>query len=247
MTRFKLTVEYDGGPFYGWQRQDDVPTVQGALERAASHLDQQGVTIQGAGRTDAGVHALGQVAHVDMARDISPDKLRDALNHHLRPDPVAVVDAEIVDEEFNARFSAIGRKYLYRIMARRAPLTLEKGKVWRVPRKMDAAAMHEAAQLLTGQHDFSTFRDTQCQAKSPIKTLDRLDVSLVGDEIHVWAEARSFLHSQVRSMVGSLAQVGVGSWSLGDFERARDAADRTACGPVAPPDGLYLVEVVYPE
>lgn len=247
MTRFKLTIEYDGGPFYGWQRQDNVPSVQGAIERAAAHLDQREMTIQGAGRTDAGVHALGQVAHVDMVRDIFPDKLRDALNHHLRPDPVAVLAAEIVDEEFNARFSAIGRKYLYRIMPRRAPLTLDKGKVWRMPRKMDAAAMHEAAQFLIGQHDFSTFRDSQCQAKSPIKTLDRLDVSMVGDEIHVWAEARSFLHSQVRSIVGSLAQVGVGTWSLRHMQQALEACDRTACGPVAPPDGLYLVAVIYPE
>jgi tRNA pseudouridine38-40 synthase len=245
VTRYKLTVEYDGGPFYGWQKQDDVPSVQGALERAAQALDGRKVVVQGAGRTDAGVHALGQVAHLDLERELAPDRVRDALNHHLRPDPVAVLLAEEVDEDFHARFSAIARHYLYRISARRPPLTLDKGHLWRVPRKLDWQAMERAAQALLGQHDFSTFRDSYCQAKSPVKTLDRCDVLRIGDEIQIICEARSFLHSQVRSMVGSLVEVGFGKWDEQDFEDALHACDRAACGPVAPPDGLYLTKVLY--
>ncbi|PHR56434.1 MAG: tRNA pseudouridine(38-40) synthase TruA [Robiginitomaculum sp.] len=245
MTRFKLTLEYDGEPFFGWQKQDNMATVQGALERAASALDGCEVRVQGAGRTDAGVHALGQVAHLDLSRDIAPDQVRDALNHHVRPDPVAVLLAEPVDEEFHARFSATARHYLYRIIARRPPLTLELGKLWRIPRAIDVAAMDRAARILPGQHDFSTFRDSDCQAKSPIKTLDRIEVSQVGDEIHIICQARSFLHSQVRSIVGSLIEVGIGKWTEDDFGAALAAKSRAACGPVAPPDGLYLTKVLY--
>jgi len=245
MTRYKLTLEYDGGPFYGWQKQDDVPTVQGALERAASALDGVFVQVQGAGRTDAGVHALGQVAHLDLIRDLDAERVRDALNYHLRPDPVAVLLAEAVDDEFHARFSAKARHYLYRISARRAPLTLDKGKIWWVPRAVDSHAMHQAAQVLLGEHDFSTFRNRDCQAQSPIKTLDRIDVHAVHDEIQIICEARSFLHSQVRSMVGSLIEVGYGRWSQQQFTGALTSRERARCGPVAPPDGLYLTKVVY--
>jgi len=245
MIRYKLTIEYDGTPFFGWQKQDDVPSVQGALERAATALDGRPVVVQGAGRTDAGVHALAQVAHLDMQRRLASDRLRDALNHHLRPDPVAVICAEEVDEDFHARFSATARHYLYRICARRSPLTLDKGKLWRIPRKVDVSAMDRAAQFLIGEHDFSTFRDSDCQAKSPIKTIDRCDVIQIGDEIQVVCEARSFLHSQVRSIVGSLIQVGIGKWDEQDFLNALNAADRSACGPVAPACGLYLTKVLY--
>lgn len=245
MKRFKLTVEYDGGSFYGWQKQDDVPSVQGALIRAATALDGQEVMVQGAGRTDAGVHALGQVAHLDLQRDLSCDQVRDALNHYLRPDPIAVLSAELMDDEFHARFSAKARHYLYRISARRPPLTLDHGHIWRVPRKLDWQAMDMAAQELVGLHDFSTFRDSDCQAKSPIKTLDRCDVIQIGEEIQLVCEAQSFLHSQVRSIVGSLVEVGLGKWDHQDFIDALQAKDRARCGPVAPPDGLYLTKVVY--
>ncbi len=245
MTRYKLTIEYDGGPFFGWQKQDNVPTVQGVLQRAATALDGCPVIVQGAGRTDAGVHALAQIAHLDMQRQLAPDRLRDALNHHLRPDPVAILQVEQVDDEFHARFSASARHYLYRIKSRRPPLTLDKGKLWQIPRHVDVQAMDEAAQILIGEHDFSTFRDSDCQAKSPIKTLDRCDVLQMGDEVQIICEARSFLHSQVRSMVGSLMQVGFGKWSRQDFLKAFEAKDRSACGPVAPPFGLYLTRVVY--
>ncbi len=245
MTRYKLTIEYDGGPFFGWQKQDNVPTVQGVLQRAATALDGCPVIVQGAGRTDAGVHALAQIAHMDMQRQLAPDRLRDALNHHLRPNPVAILQVEQVDDEFHARFSAVARHYLYRIKSRRPPLTLDKGKLWQIPRHVDVQAMDEAAQILIGEHDFSTFRDSDCQAKSPIKTLDRCDVLQMGDEVQIICEARSFLHSQVRSMVGSLMQVGFGKWSRHDFLKAFEAKDRSACGPVAPPFGLYLTRVVY--
>ncbi|VAV90831.1 tRNA pseudouridine(38-40) synthase [hydrothermal vent metagenome] len=245
MTRFKLVIEYDGGKFYGWQKQDDVPSIQGALERAATALDGQEVRVQGAGRTDAGVHALGQVAHLDLQKSLPADRVRDALNHHLRPDRIAVLAASEVDDEFHARFSARARHYLYRISARRAPLTLDAGQVWRVPRALDADRMQEAAQILLGQHDFSTFRDSYCQAKSPVKTLDRCDVNRFGDEIEIVCEARSFLHSQVRSMVGSLVETGYKKWSVQDFADAFFACDRSRCGPVAPPDGLYLTQVLY--
>ena len=245
MARWKLTIEYDGLPFVGWQRQENGPSVQAAVEQAILKLSGEAVTIIAAGRTDAGVHALGQVAHADIAKEMAPDKMRDALNAHLRPHPVAVLEAEVVGDDFHARFGAVARHYFYRIANRRAPLTLEAGKAWQVQAALDAEAMHAAAQRLVGSHDFTTFRASECQAKSPVKTLDRLDVSRVGEEITVRASARSFLHHQVRSMVGTLKQVGVGKWTAGDVAAALAAKDRAACGPVAPPDGLYLVRVDY--
>jgi len=245
MPRYKLTIEYDGAPFAGWQIQADQKTVQGTLVAAIEKFSGDKVLLQGAGRTDAGVHARGQVAHVDLARDWDTDTVRDALNAHLRPQPIAILAAEKVPADFNARASAVKRHYLYRIVNRRADLTLDLGHAWRVPRPLDAAAMHAAAQRLVGKHDFTTFRSTECQAKSPVKTLDRLDVERHGDEINVLASARSFLHNQVRSMVGSLVMVGEGKWSGEDLQRALDARDRTACGQVAPPDGLYLMRVDY--
>ncbi len=243
--RYRLTIEYDGGPFVGWQRQDNGPSIQGVLEEAIFRLCGETITVTGAGRTDAGVHALGQVAHFELAKEFAADKIRDALNHFLRPAPVAVLDAAIVPADFHARFSATARHYLYRILCRRAPPALESGHVWHVVRELDADAMHTAAQTLVGAHDFTTFRAAECQAKSPLKTLDRLDVSRVGDEIHVNASARSFLHHQVRSMVGSLKLVGEGKWRPRDVADALKDRDRSACGPVAPPDGLYLVRVDY--
>ncbi len=246
MPRYKLTIEYDGGPFSGWQRQENGPSVQGALEAAAAALDGGPVDVLGAGRTDAGVHALGQVAHLDLRKDLRADTVRDALNAHLRPNPVAVLDAEEVAADFHARFSAVGRAYLYRLVDRRPPLTLDAGKVWRIPQRLDADAMHAAAQHLVGRHDFTTFRDAECQAESPVKTLDVLTVSRVGEELHIVAKARSFLHRQVRSMTGSLVEVGRGRWATGDMARILAAADRSQCGPVAPPDGLYLTKVEYP-
>jgi len=245
MPRYKLIIEYDGAPFSGWQLQDSLPTVQGALETAAKAIAGTEVRVHGAGRTDAGVHALGQVAHCDTDKNLSAGRFRDAMNAHLRPHPIAVLSAEIVPETFEARFSAVKRHYLYRIRNTRANLALDVGRVWRVPRKLDAAAMHEAAQRLIGKHDFTTFRDTECQAKSPEKTLDQLDVAREGDAIDIVTSARSFLHSQVRSMVGSLVWVGEGRWSADDLAAALAARDRSACGPVAPPQGLYLVRVDY--
>jgi tRNA pseudouridine38-40 synthase len=245
MPRYKLIVEYDGGPFSGWQWQVNAPSVQGALTAAVEAFSGERVLVQGAGRTDAGVHALGQVAHFDLARAQEPGTVRDALNAHLRPHPVAVLSAEIVPGDFDARRSALRRHYLYRIANRRPDLAIERGRAWRVPRPLDAAAMHEAAQRLVGKHDFTTFRSTECQAKSPEKTLDRLDVERAGDEVRIVAVARSFLHNQVRSMVGSLVPVGDRKWTADDLARALAARDRAACGPVAPPDGLYLVKVDY--
>jgi len=244
--RYKLTIEYDGAPFAGWQIQADRPTVQGVLTAAVEALSGEKTNVQGAGRTDAGVHARGQVAHVDLKKDWDIDTIRDALNAHLRPHPVAVLAAERAADDFSARTSAIKRHYLYRIINRRADLTLDAGHAWRVPRPLDAAAMHAAAQRLVGKHDFTTFRSTECQAKSPLKTLQQLDVERDGDGLNVWASARSFLHSQVRSMVGSLVAVGEGKWSADDLARVLAARDRTACGQVAPPDGLYLMRVDYP-
>jgi tRNA pseudouridine38-40 synthase len=243
--RYRLTIEYDGAPFAGWQIQADRLTVQGVLTDAVAALSGEHVRIQGAGRTDAGVHALAQVAHLDLARDWETDTVRDALNAHLRPHPVAVLAAERVADTFNARTSARKRHYRYEIVNRRADLALERGRAWRLPRPLDADAMHAAAQRHTGNHDFTTFRASECQAKSPVKTLDSLDVTREGERVYVDASARSFLHNQVRSMVGSLVMVGDGRWSADDLARALDARDRTACGQVAPPDGLYLVRVEY--
>jgi tRNA pseudouridine38-40 synthase len=243
--RWKLTIEYDGTPFVGWQVQDNGTSVQGVLAAAIEAFSGEKVMVQGAGRTDAGVHALGQVAHFDLTKEHEPDTVRDAINAHLRPHPVAVLTAEKVAADFDARRSAVRRHYLYRIANRRPDLALDRLRAWRVPRPLDAAAMHAAAQRLVGKHDFTTFRSSECQAKSPEKTLDRLDVARRGDEIEVTAVARSFLHNQVRSMVGSLVAVGEGKWSADDLAGALEARDRAACGPVAPPQGLYLVRVDY--
>jgi tRNA pseudouridine38-40 synthase len=245
MPRYKLTIEYDGTPFVGWQVQDNGTSVQGVLAEAVFAFSGERAVVGGAGRTDAGVHAFGQVAHVDLAKDWLPDTVRDALNAHLRPHPVAVLMAEHAADNFDARFSAIKRHYLYRVVNRRADLALDAHRAWRVPRPLDAAAMHDAAQKLVGRHDFTTFRSTECQAKSPVKTLDALDVTRDGDEVRVTASARSFLHNQVRSMVGSLVHVGEGKWSSSDLAAALAARDRAACGQVAPPQGLYLVRVEY--
>ncbi len=245
MPRYRIVIEYDGTPFSGWQFQADAPSVQGAIEDAIAALTGERVTVQGAGRTDAGVHALGQVAHFDLARQVATDTIRDGLNAHLRPHPVAVLGAERVADGFNARLSATRRHYLYRIINRRPDLTLDRNRAWRIPRPLDVPAMHAAAQRLVGHHDFTTFRSTECQARSPLKTLDRLDVVRDGEAVRVVTCARSFLHNQVRSMVGSLALVGDGKWGADDVAAALAARDRTACGQVAPPEGLYLVRVDY--
>jgi len=245
VTRFKLTIEYDGGPYVGWQAQDNGASVQASLETAIEKFCDQRVRVYGAGRTDAGVHALGQVAHFDIETEHDAGTVRDGLNFHLKPGPIAVLDAVMVGEEFHARFSAIRRHYLYRIVPRRAPVTVRRGAVWNVHQNLDASAMQEAAQILIGKHDFTTFRASMCQAKSPVKTLDTLDVATSGDEIHVTTNALSFLHNQVRSIVGSLKLVGEGKWSAKDMREALEAVDRTRCGPVAPAFGLYLVSVDY--
>jgi tRNA pseudouridine38-40 synthase len=245
VTRFKLIVEYDGTGLVGWQRQDTGVSVQGALEKAVLDLTGETVTVTGAGRTDAGVHAMAQVAHFDLEKTFTADKIRDGINHFLRPVAVSVIGAHVAAPDFHARFSATKRHYFYRILCRRAPPVLERNRVWHVVRDLDAEAMHASAQALVGQHDFTTFRSSECQAKSPVKTLDRLDVRRAGDEIHIEAEARSFLHNQVRSMVGSLKLVGEGKWEIAQMARALNAKDRAHCGVVAPPDGLYLVGVDY--
>ena len=245
MPRYKLTLEYDGRPFVGWQRQANGLSVQEAVETAIKSLTGAAAPIQAAGRTDAGVHAKGQVVHVDLHRDWRGDRLRDALNAHLRLFPVAIVEVEEVDADFEARFSAMKRHYLYRILNRRAPPTHERGYVWHVARNLDAAAMHEAAQALVGRHDFTTFRAAECQANSPIRTLEQLDVARTGDTIEIRASALSFLHRQVRSMVGSLEHVGSGKWTADDLKAALDARDRARCGAVAPADGLFLMRVDY--
>jgi tRNA pseudouridine38-40 synthase len=245
MPRYKLVIEYDGTPYVGWQVQDNGTSVQGVITDAIAAFTGERVTVSGAGRTDAGVHALGQVAHVDLARDWDDETVRDAINAHLRPHPVAVLTAERVDEDFDARFSAIRRHYLFHIVNRRANLALEQNRAWRIARPLDDTAMHAAAQKLVGRHDFTTFRAAECQAKSPVKTLDRLDVVRNGEEVRILAMARSFLHHQVRSMVGSLVHVGEGKWSGDDLVAALAACDRSACGQVAPPQGLYLVRVEY--
>jgi tRNA pseudouridine38-40 synthase len=247
MPRYKLTLEYDGTDYSGWQRQDNGPSVQQAVETALEKLTGAAHRIQGAGRTDAGVHALGQVAHVDLAGEWAAWKLREALNAHLVGASVAVLEASMVDAAFDARRSATRRRYLYRLSNRRAPLALERDRAWHVKRKLDVRAMHEAAQTLIGKHDFSTFRDSQCQADSPVRTLDLFSVERVGETIAFHVEALSFLHRQVRSMVGSLAEVGLGKWSVADMRDALAAADRRRCGPVAPACGLYLEAVRYGE
>jgi len=246
MVRYRLTVEYDGGPYVGWQRQDTGLGVQQVVEDAIPAFSGENPRVFCAGRTDAGVHACGQVAHFDLERaDMSEKTVRDALNHHMKPHPVSIVEAKIVDEGFHARFSATEREYLYRILNRRARPALERGHVWWVAQPLDAEAMHEAAQALVGKHDFTTFRATMCQAKSPIKTLDELTVTRVGDEIRIRARARSFLHHQVRNLVGTLKWVGEGKWSAHDVRVALQAKDRSAGGPTSPPDGLYLMRVGY--
>ncbi len=245
MPRYKLTLEYDGRGFVGWQRQDNGSSVQEALEEAIEDFCGERVTTVAAGRTDSGVHALGQVAHFDLEKTREPDVVRDALNHHLGPRPVSVLAAEAVDGDFHARFSAVERVYRYRIINRRSPLALDAGRAWWEPKPLDAEAMHAAAQILVGKHDFSSFRASQCQARSPVKTLDELVVERRGDEVAVTARARSFLHHQVRNMVGTLAFVGEGKWSTQDVVALLAARDREAGGPTAPADGLYLVAVRY--
>ncbi|HMK88085.1 MAG TPA: tRNA pseudouridine(38-40) synthase TruA [Methylocystis sp.] len=246
MPRYALTIEYDGGPFVGWQRQANGVSVQQRLEEAVLAINGgERRVVHGAGRTDAGVHALGQAAHVDLSRPWREDRLRDALNAHLVPDPIAVLATRAVPDDFEARFSARARHYRYLIDNRRAPLALDRGRAWRVKRPLDATAMHEAAQALVGKFDFSTFRAAECQAKSPIKTLDRLDVRRDGERIEILASAPSFLHHQVRSLAGSLEHVGSGKWRVEDLRLALEARDRVRCGQVAPPHGLYLVAVDY--
>ncbi len=245
MPRYRITLEYDGGPFVGWQRQPTGPSVQAALEAALLALSGETVTVRGAGRTDAGVHATGQVAHFDLVRARVPDRLRDGLNAHLRPHPITVLAAAETAEDFDARFSATRRGYRYRILSRRVPPALDRDRVWHVRGGLDVAAMTAGAAFLLGHHDFSTFRAADCQARSPMKTLDRFDIVSAGVEIHVIAEARSFLHSQVRSMVGTLAKVGTGAWTPARVGEALAARDRKACGPLAPPHALYLEAVGY--
>ena len=245
MPRYKLTIEYDGTPFVGWQAQDNGTSVQGLIIEAIAAFAGERAAVQGAGRTDAGVHAFGQVAHVDLSKDWDDDTVRDALNFHLRPQPIAVLAAAHAAADFDARFSAVKRHYLYRISNRRADLALEANRAWRVPRPLDCAAMHAAARRLVGRHDFTTFRAMECQAKSPVKTLDALDVARAGEDVRITASARSVLQHQVRSMVGSLVHVGEGKWSADDLALALAARDRSACGQVAPPQGLYLVRVEY--
>ena len=246
MTRFRLTVEYDGRAYMGWQRQSHGPSIQQAIEEAIEAITGERAVLHAAGRTDAGVHAFAMSAHVDIGKHITPFRLAEGINARLRPQPIAILQAEAVAEDWHARFSCIGRRYLYRIANRRAPLALDQGRAWRVPVPLDADAMHEAAQALVGLHDFTTFRSAHCQSESPVKTLDRLDVRREGDRIEIEAAARSFLHHQVRSMVGCLQLVGRGKWSAADLKDALEARDRAALGYNAPPDGLYFVEALYP-
>ena len=246
MARWKLTIEYDGTAFVGWQRQINGLGVQQVVEEAIQKFCGESAQVFVAGRTDAGVHALGQVAHVDLAKETTPDKIQGAVNFHLGENRISILKVEPVAEDFHARFSAVQRAYLYRILDRRPPPAVEQGHVWWVSHALDADAMNRAAQLLPGKRDFSTFRAANCQSDGPVKTLDELTAVRVGEEIHVRARARSFLYHQVRNMVGTLKLVGEGKWSLDDFKIARDAADRTKGGPTAPPDGLYLTQVVYP-
>lgn len=247
MTRFRLTVEYDGGPFMGWQRQDHGPSVQEALEHALEAATGERATFHAAGRTDAGVHALAMSAHVEVEKEVTPFRLCEALNARLRPHPIAVLAAAVAEPDWHARFSCIGRRYVYRIVNRRAPLAIEAGRAWQVATPLDAEAMDDAAQRLVGRHDFTTFRSAHCQSDSPVKTLDRLEVRREGEVILIEAAARSFLHHQVRSMVGCLQLVGRGKWSAQDLQEALEARDRARLGLNAPPQGLYFVKAVYPD
>ena len=246
MTRWKLTIEFDGTPFMGWQRQDHGPSVQQTLEEALERMTGEQSAFHAAGRTDAGVHALAMTAHVDIARDLTPHRLREGLNALVRPQPVSIIDVEPVADDWHARFSCVNRRYVYRILNRRAPPALDKGRVWHVAVPLDADAMEEGAQLLVGRHDFTTFRSVHCQSDSPVKTLDELRVSRAGEEIHIHASARSFLQHQVRSMVGCLAMVGRGQWQPRQIAEALEARDRSALGLNAPAHGLYFLEAVYP-
>jgi tRNA pseudouridine38-40 synthase len=247
VTRWRLTVEYDGGPFMGWQRQEHGPSVQQALEEALRRMTGEQAQFTAAGRTDAGVHALAMSAHADVMKSLTPHRLREGLNALVRPQPISVLEVAEVADDWHARFSCIGRRYLYRILNRRAPAALDSGHVWHIPVRLDLEPMREAAAHLVGRHDFTTFRSAQCQSESPVKTLDRLEVSRVGEEVHVRAAARSFLHHQVRSMVGCLALVGRGQWTPRDMADALETRDRSALGFNAPPHGLYFVEAIYPE
>lgn len=245
MPRYRLTIEYDGGPYRGFQAQAGLPSVQGAIEAAVLGFSGEAVRIHAAGRTDTGVHATGQVIHVDLTRDWRPEVVMNAINAHLVPQPVAVLDARVVADSWHARFSAQARRYQYRILNRPAPPALDRGKVWHVKKPLDAGAMHDAAQALVGHHDFTTFRDMQCQAKSPLKTLDTAAVRREGEMVLLEFASRSFLHRQVRSMAGSIVEVGIGRWTKADLAAALEARDRRACGPVAPADGLYFTGVSY--
>lgn len=246
MPRYKLTIEYDGAPYMGWQWQNHGPSVQGVLENAGKKLNRnEPVEVYGSGRTDSGVHALGQIAHIDLKKEYRTDKIRDAMNFHMADDPVTILKAEMVPDEWHARFDATEREYLYRVIDRRMKLSLDKGRLWRIPVKLNVELMHKAAQHLVGQHDFTTFRDTQCQAKSPTKTIDRITVAREEKEIHFYFSARSFLHKQVRSMVGTLVEVGLEKLNPESIKEILESRDRTKCGPVAPPDGLYLKSVKY--
>lgn len=251
MPRFALKIEYDGAPFAGWQRQADQPSVQGQIEAALAKLEPGEHTIAAAGRTDSGVHGWGQVAHCDLKKDWDPFRLSEALNYHLKPAPVAIVDCASVPDDFHARFSATARHYVFRLMSRRAPLTFGAGQFWRVNHALDLAEMQAGADMLIGEHDFTTFRSTMCQAASPVKTLDRLNIAQIdqpeGTEYRFDVRARSFLHNQVRSFVGTIERVGAGAWTPQDVKSALEAKDRAACGPVCPPQGLYLAHVVYPD
>lgn len=245
MPRYRLTIEYDGQPYKGFQAQEALPSVQGSIERAVKAFSGQTLRLQAAGRTDTGVHATGQVIHIDLERDWRPEVVRDALNAHLMPEPIAIIDAQVAQGDWHARFSATERRYIYRILNRKSPPALDRGKVWHLKKPLDAEAMHEAAQVLIGNHDFTTFRHMQCQAKSPIKTMDVARIWREGEQVLLEFASRSFLHRQVRSMTGTLAEVGIGRWSAADVKAALEARDRKACGPVAPADGLYLVGVKY--
>ena len=249
MPRYALKIEYDGAPFVGWQRQQSQVSVQGSIEKALSNLENKEHAITGAGRTDAGVHAKCQVAHCDLEKEWEPFRLSEALNFHLKPLPIAVIDCALVDKDWHARFSALERQYLFRLLVRRAPSTHEAGLVWQIGHSLDLSKMIEASKYLLGKHDFTTFRSSICQAKSPIKTLDEIKIDRIegwsGDEFRFQLRARSFLHNQVRSFVGTLERVGAGSWDPVDVKKALEAKDRSACGPVSPPHGLYLTDVVY--